>query len=103
VKNVIQELVLLPVLHVVTLTANSNESIKNVVMPQETATNSLDAKELPQPDSVDQPPSRDLTPDASSLPVLKVNVTEAVSANKQKCIGCQMKNSEDNNRFFIIS
>jgi len=84
VKNVIQELETFTEHHVVTLHANLKESTKNAVLPQETATNSLDAREPPPQDSVELPHSRDLTPDASSQLESRVNVTEAESALKQK-------------------
>jgi len=77
----------LPERHAVTPNVNSRESIKNVVLPQELATDSLDAKELPLQDSVDLPHSSDQTPDASSLEPPRVNVTEAVPANKRKSCG----------------
>jgi len=71
---------------VVTPDVNSRESTLNADLPQETATNSDDAKELPPIDSADQLNSRDLMLDAYSLEPLKENVTEVVSANKQKTI-----------------
>jgi len=56
------------------------------VLLQETATNSLDAKELPLHDSAELPSSSDQTPDASSLEPPRANVTEAVFANKRKSL-----------------
>jgi len=53
-------------------------------MPQETATNSLDARELLPLDSVEMPSSNDQTPDASSLEPPRENVTEVESAFKLK-------------------
>jgi len=85
-NNAIQELETLQDLHAATLTVNSRELIKNVVLPQEIATNSPDAEEHPPPDSVDLPHSRDPTQDASSQEPPKENVTEVEFANKQKYI-----------------
>jgi len=53
-------------------------------MPQETATNSLDARELPPLDSVEMPSSNDQTPDASSQEPPREDVTEVESAFKLK-------------------
>jgi len=87
VKNVIQALETLLEHHAATPTVNSRESIKNAVLPQEIAINSLDAKDLPHLDSVDQPHSSDQTPDASSQEPPRANVTEAEPANKRKSCG----------------
>jgi hypothetical protein len=82
-NNAIQELETLQELHAAILTVNTRESTKNVVLPQELATNSPDAEEQ-SPDSVDLLLSRDPTPDASSQEPPKENVTEVEFANKQK-------------------
>jgi len=86
VKNAIQASETLAELHAVTEHANSRESIKNAVPPQELATNSLDAREVPLLDSADLLHSSDQMPDASSLEPPRVNVTEAVPANKRRVV-----------------
>jgi len=69
-----------------TPTVNSSELTPNVAQLQETATNSLDAKELLLLELVAKPISKDQTPDASSLEPPRANVTEAEFANKRKSL-----------------
>jgi hypothetical protein len=92
----------LPEHHAATPTVISSESIKNAVMPQEIATNSQDAKELPLLDSVDQQFSRDQTPDASSQEPPRENVTEAVSANKRKSWSDMIRSKKDSVPCFFL-
>jgi len=95
VRNAIQELETLADLHAVTQKlVYSRELTKNADLPQENATNSLDAVEPQHHDSVDQLHSEDQMPDALSQEPPRGNVTEAEFANKDLLIPAEMRESD---------